>query len=611
MPGIAGIVSKAPIEANEEKIKLMVSTMMHEPFYSSGTYSDKQMGVCAGWICHEGSFADCMPVWNEKRNMVLIFHGENFTDLELFDRLKACHHKFDRSNASYLIHMYEEYGIEFLKQLNGWFNGILIDLLNRKILLFNDRYGMQRIFYHEGKDAFYFASEAKALLKVCPDLREIDMRSLGEFLSCDCVLEYRTLFRNVCLLPGSSAWCFEKDGSIDKRTYFNPDVLENQAWLEKEFFYEKLKETFSKVLTRYFRSTQPIGISLTGGLDTRIIMANAELPEGKYPCYTFGGMYRDCTDVTVGRKVAAVCNQPHTTLPLGSEFLCNFSDYAEKTIYTTDGYLDVNRAPEIYLNKKARDVAAIRMNGNYGGEVLRGISGKLRASSKLAPFFNADFSKYFQEASVAVNETNNRAGDFRTFNLFKEIPWLRNHGFVAEQSQLIPRTPYMDNDLIALMYRAPMEARTTKELCFRLIADGNPELAKIPTDRGVGGHKKFPISAALRLYHGFCVKAEYAYDYGMPELLARIDRRLMFIRPERLFLGRHKFAHFRIWYRDVLSGYIKEILLDEKTLTRNYLNRKAVEEMVRSHTEGRNNFSIQLSKMLTLELTQRLLIENN
>ena len=128
-----------------------------------------------------------MPVWNEKKNMALIYFGENFTDLELFDQLKAKNHRFDRSNASYLIHMYEEKVHEFLQDLNGWFSGLIIDLQANKIILFNDRYGMQKIFYYEARDSFYFSSEAKALLKVCPELRALDMQGVAEMLSCNCV----------------------------------------------------------------------------------------------------------------------------------------------------------------------------------------------------------------------------------------------------------------------------------------------------------------------------------------------------------------------------------------------------------------------------------------
>ena len=610
MPGIAGIISKNSEEKTAIDLKMMIATMLHESFYAHGDYANGQLKTHVGWVCHEGSFSDCMPVWNEKKNVVLIFFGENFTDLELFRYLKSRNHQFDNSNASYLIHLYEEKGIDFLQELNGWFSGILIDIKEGNVFLFNDRYGMQRIFYYEGKDAFYFASEAKALLKVCPELREIDMKGFGEFLSCNCVLENRTLFKNVFLLPGAAAWIFGRDDSVEKTCYFKPDVWEKQPWLEKEYFYSKLEDTFKKILPRYFRANQKIGISLTGGLDTRAIMGNMKMSEGKYPCYTFGGMYRDCYDVKVARKVADTCHQTHQTLYLDKKFLSDFPEYAEKAIYISDGYVDVSGAYEIYLNSLAREIAPIRMTGNYGGEILRAIEGKIKATPPDEKIYSSDINIHLRDAENTVAGLYNSSSHPMTFNLCKEMPWLRNLGFICEQSQLTPRTPYLDNDLVALMYRAPPEVRNDMELTLRLIAEGSPELGVILSDRGFGGNKKFPISTLIERYYDFLFKAEYAYNYGMPQWLAQMDYVFMSMHLEKLFLGCHKFAHYRIWFRDELADYIKGILLDGKSLGRPYVNSKKVEKMVQSHTKGDRNYTTDISKLVSLELLHRIFIEN-
>ena len=333
MPGITGIITKKTPEETKNKLQAMIESMQHESFYKLGSYTDEKLGVYTGWICHEGSFCDCMPVYNEKKDIALIFFGENFTDLELFSQLKANHHKLsksDKTNAGYIVHLYEDEGIDFLKNMNGWFCGLIIDTRTSEVILFNDRYGTQRIFYYEANDASYFSSEAKSLLKICPELRELDPLGFSEYVTCGCPLEYRTLFKNVFLLPGSSAWIFKQNGEIQKRKYFDPGVWENQPWLEADFFQEKLQETFKRTLPRYFRSEQQIGISLTGGFDTRMILANAEIPEGKYPCYSFGGIYRDCADVIVARKVAKACKLAHDTIYLDRLFLKDFQKYAEK-----------------------------------------------------------------------------------------------------------------------------------------------------------------------------------------------------------------------------------------------------------------------------------------
>ncbi|NIR50638.1 hypothetical protein GWO43_26065, partial [candidate division KSB1 bacterium] len=397
MPGIAGILSKIPLERNEEHLHRMIDCMMHEPFYTSGTYINHQLGLFTGWVCHRGSFSDCMPVVNEKKDLFLLFSGENFADKEVTDRLKKNGHEFDPSNASYLIHLYEEEGDGFLQLLNGWFHGLLVDLRQYKAVLFNDRYGMQRIYYHESKDAFVFASEAKSLLAILPELKQIDPDSFGEFFSCGCVLQNRTLFSNVFLLPGGSAWTFGKDGGVKKDHYFKPTVWENQPALEKEVFYQRLKETFSNILPRYFHSKQPIAMSLTGGLDTRMILATRNDHTDALPCYTFGGMHRDSYDVKVARKIADACQQTHQVLRLDEKFLSDFPNLAEKTVYITDGSLGVNGSPELYINRLAREITPIRMTGNYGSEVLRSVRA-FKPDPQNKKFLDPDFMQYVQNA---------------------------------------------------------------------------------------------------------------------------------------------------------------------------------------------------------------------
>ena len=97
---------------------------------------------------------------------------------------------------------------------------------------------------------------------------------------------------------------------------------------------------------------------------------------------------------------------------------------------------------------------------------------------------------------------------------------------------------------------------------------------------------------------------------GMPQWVARIDHAFSPLHLERFFLGRHKVFHFRIWYRDALAGYVKEMLLDPRSLSRPYLERKGLEAIVRGHLKGDQNYTNELHKVLTLELVHRLFLEN-
>ena len=78
---------------------------------------------------------------------------------------------------------------------------------------------------------------------------------------------------------------------------------------------------------------------------------------------------------------------------------------------------------------------------------------------------------------------------------------------------------------------------------------------------------------------------------------------------ERLILGRHKPFHFRVWYRDALAGYLRETLLDERALSRPYIERKNLEAVVEGHLKGNRNFTVELHKALTLELAHRIFVD--
>jgi asparagine synthase (glutamine-hydrolysing) len=197
-----------------------------------------------------------------------------------------------------------------------------------------------------------------------------------------------------------------------------------------------------------------------------------------------------------------------------------------------------------------------------------------------------------------------------SFAVFRQAPW-HHYGLLAlEQTQLSLRSPYLDNDLVRTIFRAPESALANNDISLRLIADGDAGLRRIRTDRGFGGDQGRVSAAASRSLHEFTFKAEYAYDYGMPQWLARIDHLFSPLHLERLFLGRHKFYHFRVWYRDALSRYVQEMLLDPRTLSRPYLQRNTLEAMVRGHLRGDRNYTTAIHKVLTLELTHRLFLDS-
>lgn len=209
MPGIVGLITKRPRAWAEPQLRCMVEAMRHESFYETGTLIDESLGVYAGWTALKNSFAEDMPVRNERGDVALIFSGEDFPDPAVVRSLKDHRHDVNAERTSYLVHTYED-DPDFPAGLNGRFQGLVADCSKRTVALFNDRYGMHKLYYHESEDAFYFSAEAKSILQVCPELRSTDVRGLAEMLLWQSVPEDRTMFKGIQTLPPAAMWVFQR-----------------------------------------------------------------------------------------------------------------------------------------------------------------------------------------------------------------------------------------------------------------------------------------------------------------------------------------------------------------------------------------------------------------
>jgi asparagine synthase (glutamine-hydrolysing) len=580
----------------------MLKTVCHEPFYVSGAWADESLGVYVGWVARRGSFAEQMPLRNENGEVTCVFSGEEFPEPGIVNALRERGHSIEPNAASYLVHRYEEEA-DFPKGLNGRFHGLVADQRRGRVLLFNDRYGLQRLYCHEGKEAVYFASEGKAILKVCPELRTIEEKGLAEFIACGCVLENRTLFPGIDLVPPGSAWIFRGGALESKGVYFDPKEWEQQERFEPEEYYRELRSAFVETLPRYFNGDEHAGVSLTGGLDTRIIMAWHKAKPNSLPCYTFGSMYRDNEDVKLARRVASICGQSHEVIVTGNEFLSQFAHYAERSTYLTDACVDLSRSPDLYVNEKVREIAPVRIVGTYGSEIMLGAV-MFKAEQPVGGLFQPEVSRKIGEAEQTYYSARGR--NRTTFVAFRQSPWHHYGVLGLEQTQVAIRSPYLDNDFVRTVYRAPGPVAINDRARHRLVRDGNPMLANLRTDRGMGG-----TNGLTHVCLEFLFKAEYAYDIGMPQWVAQIDHLFGAFHLERIWLGRHKIFHFRVWYRDQLANYVREILLDARSLARPYVEPKAVRAVVDGHIKGNHNYTTEIHRLLTLELAHRLFVDSN
>lgn len=594
MPGIFGIISARPEAECQRRLAAMSGCLQHESFYVSDSCLAPDLGVYAGWVALPDSFAAGQPFRNATGDVVLLLAGECFPDESTAATAGGTH---------WLLAQYERHGPDFVERLNGLFSGLLLDRRTRKAILFNDRYGVERLYFLETSDGFYFASEAKAILRVRPECRAFDHDGVADFLNFGCVAENRTLFRGVSLLPGGSRWTFSGDG-CRKESYFTPATWESQPELSATEFETQFQSTFARILPRYFASTKPLGMSLTAGLDTRMVMACRPATANHLVCFTYSGEHVDPLDARLAARIAKVCGLEHHALRIGSDFFRDFASLADRTVYLTDGCFGVSGTHEIYMSRLARQLAPQRLTGNYGGEVLRGVS-TFKPGPLAAGLVHPDFQP-------RLTASAQRAGAWRdhqiTFAAFREVPWNLYGNLQAGRSQIGFRTPYLDNELVALAYRAPESLRRSRQTALRLVQRRDAALAAIPTDKAdLGGHGG--LSALARRAHArITFKLDYLNNEGFPHWLSPLDATYQNTLAALGILGMHKHLHYRSWFRRELAAYVRDAVARAEAASGAFWTPQILRSLDRDHVAGRRNYVIELNAVLTLEAVERLLL---
>jgi asparagine synthase (glutamine-hydrolysing) len=604
MPGIAGIIKKQPYEGIQRDLSLMVESMRHETYYVGSQYVNPDVGAYIGWTSHPCSLVQLMPLVSSDNRRVLIVVGEHFShDSQPTSPLDG---GAIGASARDILQRYDESEDKFLGSLNGWFCGIAIDLDLRKITLFNDRYGMSRVYLYEGADEFIFASEAKSILRIRPALRTIDPGAMSQYLRYNCVMGNMTLFKGISLLPPASSWSFTCCAGPQKQKYFDYADWERQPTMGPKDFYEKFESTVSKVFLAYMDGVQPVAVSLTAGLDTRLILASVEDKTRPLPCYTFGGLWGETYDIRAARKLAAICNQPYEAIRISEQFLQEFPNYATKSVYISDGTHDAFGAHDVYFNEIAHRIAPIRLTGKFGSEVVR--------TRKLIPTWDVPRNLVQSSFLPFLDETPSFEHFTRTTHplsrvVSEEIPWYEFGRVAVEQSKVIMRTPYMDNELVKLMYQAPPGVRSSRDLQIRYIKQKSHELGDLPTNMGRMGKDRDPMGKVIYSFFWALFKAEYVYLYAAPHWLTRVDRTLGVLRPERILAGKQKFECYRIWIKTHLAKSIRDILLNPQAHCTEFFDKASLEKMVLRHTAGTHNYLNEINKMLTVELIYSSLLK--
>lgn len=572
----------------------MLGTMMHDPVLAAGTRFEPTLGVYAGWVAHAQSPAARECADGIDGEAYLLLAGECFPSSDAVRQNQP-------PEQHRVLQRYEDEGPAFVAGLNGLFSGLLVDPARSRALLFNDRYGSERLYIADTPGMTLFASEAKALLAVLPALRAFDDVGVAQFLTYGSTLHNRTLFRDIRLLPGGSLWIFNGSNAPAKAQYFQPAEWEAQPALSEDDFEARFANAFRNVLPSYVAADARIGLSLTGGLDTRMILAC--FPESTPPpvCYTYAGSTDETLDVRLAARLARTCGLDHHILRIGSDFLTEFGAHVDRTVFVTDGCAGALGAHELYYSDLARQLSIVRLTGTYGSEVLRSMS-------TFKPLGLAEGLLDGSAIAALARERNEGESVHPvTQAAFREIPWHLFGLLSAARARMTVRTPYLDNQLVRLAFQAPMSARKSPHAALQLVHTNAPALSRIPTDRGLIAGQGWLSKTIRRTFCEATFKLDYLHKEGLPDWLSPLDPLIGAFSKVGL-LGLHKFLPYRGWFRRDLANYLADVVNDPQVRQSPYWNQRFLSSMVADHVSGRRNYLGEINAVLTLEAVERRLI---
>lgn len=209
------------------------------------------------------------PIYNEDKTIVVIFNGEIYNYQEIKQEL-INHRFYTNTDTEVLVHAYEEYGPDFVKKLNGDFAFAIYDSNKKQLLLARDRLGVKPLYYYFNDNKFLFASEIKSILQNEEIKREVDNEVLKNYLTFRIVPDGNSLFKGIRKLSPAH-YLIYKDGKVSIHKYWDIDYWELRN--SEDYFIKKLKYELKEAVKRRLMSEVPLGVFLSGGIDSSAITA--------------------------------------------------------------------------------------------------------------------------------------------------------------------------------------------------------------------------------------------------------------------------------------------------------------------------------------------------
>jgi len=483
MCGICGFVGNR----DESFLVKMMKTIAHRGPDQRGHYHDFRVGL--GHL--RLSILDLsrhgrQPMSNEDGSILLVYNGEIYNYLELKHKLIACGHIFtSNTDSEVVLHAYEEYGLDCVQYFRGMFAFAIWDTKQQRLFLARDRLGIKPLYYSILDNTFLFASEIKTLLTDTKLERRVDQHAYLEYLTFQYVASNRTMFENVYKLPPGYVLTFQ-DGDIQKYQYWNVNDFSTKHIADFPYnISDAVREKLSESVKIRLMSDVPLGILLSGGLDSSIIVGLAS--QNSQPAVkTFSvGFGQPDDELPYARQVAEHYNTDHHEFVFGAHDLVQT---LQKIVYHCDEPIaDGGMLATFWVSEYVKQHVSVVLVGEGADELFGGYPWHLLSIPLLnllprsikrdlfiyltsyfrAKEFDGRLKHSWREVRKGYTQslTHPSAGDFlrqlQTYEFERQLP---NHLLMKVDKMTMAhsieaRVPYLDHHLVEYVLSLPSKSK--------------------------------------------------------------------------------------------------------------------------------------------------------
>jgi len=625
MCGICGMTGKV----DPVTLERMNSALVHRGPDSQGSYIGDNVGLAMRRLKVIDLVTGDQPVFNEDRSLCLVYNGEIYNFKELRGDLQARGHVFYTSgDTEVIVHLYEEYGRDFVTKLNGMFAFALFDKKQNSLILARDHLGIKPLYYALDKNSLFFASEIKSLLRAGMDT-QLDPMALAHYFSYLYIPAPLSIFRNICKLPAGHMVTF-KDGTAKTERYWKLDFSRDDRFFNEDDCKRQIKTRLFEAVKKNLVSDVPLGIFLSGGIDSSAVAAFACQAQGsKVKTFSIGfpDQYSSFNELQYSRFVAkrlGTEHQEYIVEPKIADILPKVAWYLDEPLADSSALLNY------IIAGAARKDVTVALTGIGGDELFGGYPRYLGALlsleyKKLPGFIRTlaakTLSPFIREGLTSSN-TGSRLKRFLAGGLLDDqsryISWMRffNKDQVAALlgGGFCANIGAFDPDKIFRDHLDDSNAKDYPDKIFSL------DLSTYLCDDLLHLADRMSMAHSLELRVPFCDPELAQFVAGIPararfkgfRLKGLLKEALVDVLPEEI-LKRPKagfMAPVGRWLKEDLKDFTRDLLCKKNIDSAGILDAAAVDSILNAHFSGKQNYTHQVWAMLIFTLWHQAMFKD-